>query len=160
MRKVLSLCPTCGQGRMLRPSDAKRAKQCRTCHLRGIAPLGYKATAEKYGQHFAVEVQRTYRLENPSDLERQLMAVLEELELPYEREVMVEAEGRAYLIDFVLFGDRAVEVNGEWVHQFHGERDARKLRALRNLGYDVMVVNETDLQNGIRSHLLAFTGLA
>lgn len=143
---------------MLRPSDAARAKQCRRCHLTEIAPLGYAATAARYGEKFAVAHQRTYRLENPSDLEIQMMAVLDELALTYEREVLVEMGDHCYLIDFVLDGWFAIEVNGSWAHQFHQERDDRKVKALTRAGYRVLVVNERDLSNGIRRHVLEFTG--
>lgn len=144
-------CPTCQQVRLLRKSDAKKAERsgckCFMCSQREKAKKGYAATAAKHGKHSAIEHVQAYRLAHPSALEMQLSTVLTAMGRQFEREVWLEVAGRIYLIDFVVDGVFAIEVNGGWVHQFHAERDQRKMNAIRAEGYRLLVMSDHDVQN-------------
>lgn len=156
-RRIEVRCPTCGRVRKLRPCDAKRAKQCRGCHLTQIAPLGWQATKAKYGEKVAVRHVQQFRRLNPSGLEQIVIEHLDALGVDYTREVWFETpRGKVYLIDFVLPGHRVIEVNGQWAHQFHPERDARKLAALEVAGFDVLALSEEQVKNGVVSALETF----
>ena len=131
---VLHSCPTCGRSRRVRQRDIGRVKQCRHCHLTQIAPLGYAATRAKHGENFAVRFVRDYRLANPSSLEEIVSNWLDCQGMYFEREYWFEVSDEVYLVDFVLPGYIAIEVQGTCVHQFHTERDRRKQALLREAG--------------------------
>lgn len=153
--RVVLICPQCKQGRELRPADARRALErgsvCRLCHLSNIAPLGYEATRAKYGDKFAVHFIRDYLLKHPSRLERKVITALKRLSLSTfqaEREYLFEHGDKCYLIDFVFkrgCEKIAIEVNGDYAHSFHAERDARKIAALRAEGWRVLVLTTQDV---------------
>ena len=148
MAATISLpCNTCGQARNVRRRDVHRIKQCRRCHLTQIASKGYAATQAKYGQKFAVRFVRDYRLANPSSLEQVVMNWLDCQRVCYEREFWLEMTDQVYLVDFII-GCVAVEVNGTWAHQFHVDRDRRKLAALRDCGFAVVALSEADVLTG------------
>lgn len=148
-RKIPVACPTCGVVRLLRPADARRTRLCRKCHLTEIAPLGWQATKARHGEKAAVRFLQTYRLDHPSALEQQMIDTLDRLGILYQREAWIEDPdtGKVYLVDFVLPGNRAIEVNGEWVHQYHFRRDAAKLDLLIRLGYEVLTLTDRDMQH-------------
>lgn len=134
---------------MLRPVDARRTRQCRVCHLRSIAHLGWQATVAKHGREVAcrklVEKQQAYRLENPSSLEVIVEQALQRCRQAYQREALVEISTRFYLVDFLLVDHRvAIEVNGNYAHRQSDEYDAAKHRALAAAGYAVMVITEDE----------------
>lgn len=156
-KRIPTTCPTCGETRMLRPADARRAKQCRRCHLTQIAPLGWQGLKAKHGPKAAVRVVQQYRLAHPSDLEQTVIDHLDALGATYEREAWFETGvGKVYLLDFSLPGQRVIEVNGVYSHSHHQERDRRKLAALRDAGYTVLVLNDDQVKNGVREHLIDF----
>ncbi len=155
-RMTVTTCPTCGSERRIRVADVGRAKQCQRCHLTQIARRGYAATRDKYGQHFAVRFVRDYRLANPSSLEQIVTNWLEEAGIYFEGEYWFETGGGdVFLVDFMLPGCIAVEVNGAWAHSYHVERDRRKLAALRESGFQVVVLSEADIHSGAFVHRLA-----
>lgn len=123
-------------------------KQCRQCHNSQIAPLGYAATKAKYGENFAIQFVRDYRLSHLSNLEQIVRAWLQQQGLWFEREYWLETADRVYLVDFLLPGSVAIEVNGSWAHSHHADRDARKLAALRSEGFTVIVLTEADVLTG------------
>lgn len=140
-------CPTCGAVRHLVPRDAGRTKQCRRCHLQSIAALGYRATAARYGEKWAVRHVQSYRLSAPSSLEQLVADQLNTLNIWYEREVMVTTTTRkSWLVDFVV-GDIAIEVNGFYAHSHHTNRDRRKLKYLRRKYRHVLVLDETNIRH-------------
>jgi len=144
-------CPQCGERRLLRSADAKKAAKehrlCRGCHTSTAGKKGYAATVAKYGEKFSVDFVRKYRLENPSPLEWQVMQQLLQADVPHEREVLVEYGKHAYLVDFII-GNLAIEVNGG-VHIFHQERDARKVRDLRSAGYIPITIPENKVPDAL-----------
>ncbi|GAB4528510.1 MAG: hypothetical protein OHK0046_47400 [Anaerolineae bacterium] len=128
----------CGSVRWLRRTDAERAGQCFHCAQIAKAPLGWKATAKKYGADFGIKAVREWRLENPSDLEQWFMRVAEEMRLTYQREVLLADR---WLIDFVI-ENVAYEVDGYW-HQYRD--DSAKHEAARAAGYELVILEESDL---------------
>lgn len=154
--KVSLICPQCGRGRELRPADARRALKrgsvCRQCHMGNIAPLGYQATREKYGDKFAVQFIRAHLLKHPSGLERKVMRALKRLELStfaVEREYpIIGYNDKWYLVDFVFMRRAekiAIEVNGDYVHSFHAKRDAAKRALLCSNGWRVLTLSDSDV---------------
>lgn len=155
--KVWAYCATPGcEGRWVRPIDAARAERCQKCHCKAIAAKGYAATVAKYGEKFAVMHQRDYRLAHPSNLERMVAGWLDEWRVSYQREVVFEIGSVCFLIDFVIDGRIAIEVQGEWAHSWHQQRDERKLDHLINdSDYTPLVLAEVDIQNGSAKAQLA-----
>jgi very-short-patch-repair endonuclease len=145
-------CPNCGKERWLKKWDALRALQnnclCYRCSQSAKGRLGWLVTTAKWGAETALKHLRNYRLANPSNLEREVMKLLDELSLPYEREVFCECAGRIYLIDFVVAESLAIEVNGDYFHSQRQEADARKIRDLEACAYLVLVLSETQIQMG------------
>lgn len=172
MPKIAVECPKCGSPRLLKPGDARRAIErgsvCKKCHCKRIAPQGYRATAEKHGAKFAVLAAREYRLSHPSDLERKVMSTLEGLrfyEVTIEREYIEIGEGeRWFILDFALFtpeGQYVIEVNGDYVHQYHAERDAAKLATLQAHGWQVLILDSESVRSPrLSQQIAAFVGLA
>lgn len=134
----------CGRERLLSKYDAARAGQCFHCSQREKGKLGYRATVASKGHDFALEYVQAYRLENPSRLELRLIGVLRDMGINYEREVWLKFDDRNYLIDFVINGCHAIEVNGG-CHILHEARDQRKFNAIRSDGYRLLVLEECDL---------------
>lgn len=147
-------CPCCGNTRLLRSADAKKAAKhnrlCQKCHCQMAGKLGYKATVRNKGKDFAIECVRDYRLSNPSSLEQEVMSRLDEAGIRYEREVLLNADVHKYLIDFVIEGSIALEVQGEWAHQFHTERDHNKATAIVRAGYTYIGLLESYAEKVVR----------
>src|SRR5262245_37358882 len=93
-------CPTCRGFRQVRRRDAHKSRQCRKCHLSQIAPRGYAATREKYGNHFALRFVRMYRLDHPSSLEQIVQTWLDGQGIGYEREFTLFQTDHVFLVDF------------------------------------------------------------
>lgn len=145
-------CPECGHVRYLRASDARKAvrkeSKCTRCTARAKGRLGYAATVARHGKTAAIQHVQAHLIAHPSDLEQRVMRVLDQMGMQYEREVWLQTPaGKIYLIDFVIDGVFAIEVNGDWVHQYHIERDQRKMNAIRAEGYRLLVMTTGDVQN-------------
>lgn len=108
---------------------------------------GYQATVRRKGKDFAVNCVQQYRLSNPSVLERQVMDCLNAAGITFEREVLLQHDSRHYLIDFIVAGSIAIEVQGEWAHQFHKSRDEHKAFAILQAGYTYIGLLEQDVRN-------------
>jgi hypothetical protein len=132
MTRIPTPCPTCGKIRYLRPSDAKKTKQCRHCHLKEIAPLGFRAAAEKHGRYFAIDKAREWRLANPSSLEQIVAETLSEIPgIVWQREYEVRYGDQKWFVDFVVHnGHRqiAIEVQSDWVKQQKERTRPKKIK--------------------------------
>lgn len=142
---------TCKCGATKRRTSAT----CKACHNREIAPKGYAAMVARWGEKWAVNHLRDWRLEHPSDLEQLVRAALDTLGVKYEREFKLTARGgrkaHSYLIDFMVrrpsdWTQVAIEINGVWAHQFHSKRDRRKMSLLKRRGYPVIVLSDEDIK--------------
>lgn len=158
------LCPTCGDWRWLLKQAAQRAqaeqRQCGRCARAEIAPMGYAATARKYGVKFAVKHVQAHRRENPSTLEQAIALLLGDLGIDYEREVMIctKASGRkrrCHLADFVING-RVIDVRGEYVHSSDDakRRDTLFERLMKRRGVPMLVIWERDIKSGRAESML------
>jgi len=151
-KRYTVICPTCGNTRLLRSDDAKKAERtnrpCSRCHASIAGKQGYKATVRNKGKDFAVGCVQQYRLSNPSSLEQQVMGALNTAGIAYEREVLLQHDNRHYLIDFIV-GNIAIEVQGEWAHQFHKTRDENKAFAIIRAGYTYLGLLEDQIDKVI-----------
>ena len=137
------LC-ACGRERLLTKYDALRAGQCFHCAQREKGKLGYRATVALHGPDFALEHVQAYLLANPSPNELKVIGILRDMGINHEREVILRYGGSKYLIDFVINGCHAIEVNGG-CHILHEARDQRKFNAIRSDGYRLLVLEACDL---------------
>ncbi len=122
----------CGAVRLLRAADARKVEAtgapCRFCHARLAGKLGYRATVEKYGADFFLEVTQRTQREHPSSAEQKLAAMLDELGATYERQRIVRGSARSFVIDFTLSDGTLVEVNGYWHRRCNLDRDTQLAR--------------------------------
>ncbi len=130
----------------------------RCAELNDMAALGHKGAMvyiERHGYPSLWRLARAWRIGHPSCHERQIMAILEALGVPYEREVEISGLGPFISVDFLIAGDHVVEVNGRCHYDprfDHPNRpntraasDRERVRKLRKAGYQVLVVDYTDL---------------
>ena len=138
--RYLATC-VCGHQRWLNRYAARNAetKPCFKCSQKAKAPKGYAAAVEKWGSGFGLMKFSEWLIAHPSKLEQQVMNVLNNLRVAYQREVRLEN----WLLDFVI-GQQVIEVNGD-IHKFHVERDSRKAQAIREAGYRLLVIGESDM---------------
>lgn len=169
MAKTPTPCPTCGKIRYLRPSDAKKTKQCRHCHLKAIAPLGFQAAAEKHGRNFAIDKARAWRLANPSSLEQVVAEALSEIPgIAWEREYEVRYGDQTWYVDFVVHtGHRqiAIEVQSDWVKQQKIRTRPNKIKIrtgqLRCCFDELIFLDERDIASpGLTNRLNCLLGQA
>lgn len=149
--RVPHICPTCGYIRHLKPTDAAKTKQCRHCHCQEIAPLGFAATAERWGRDFAIRAAARKRKEQPSSLEQQVENALRQIPgIIWEREVAVERDGHnPYFVDFaVTYHSRliALEVNGRFAHRDDDLSASLRLETLFEFFDNVIVLTEDEIQ--------------
>lgn len=151
----------CGNERWLKAADARKAELCGICQRRAAGKLGYAAMAAKYGEKWATRHVQAYRRENPSSLETAVAIILDDLGVRYEREfwLATKAHGkkqRVYLLDFMIAGRLAVEVNGAFVHSSDDaqRRDRRKKQLLKRRGYPLLTLTESDIRKGEAESLL------
>ncbi len=147
--RVAHVCPLCGCIRHLRPADAAKTQNCRHCHCARIAPLGFAATAERWGQDFAIRAAAAWRIAHPSSLERRVEAALSEIEgIVWQREYAVERPGcNPYFVDFVVMvGTKciALEVNGCYVHR--NDCEEQRKCALQPYFDEVVIISEGEVK--------------
>lgn len=124
-------------------------------HQSKAGKAGYASLVAKGKEGLASKKAAEYRLKNPTELERQVIKWLTELDIPFKREVSI---GKFYA-DF-LIGKLVVEVNGRQWHKLEDlrqgqkERDKGKYRAFSELGYTVMVLPESDIVSGEAKNIL------
>lgn len=154
-------CPQCLQERWLKKVDAEKAlaqdSLCYRCTQSQRGKKGFASTVARFGWDFAIQNIRNYRLANPSNLEREIILLLDELGLHYEREVRCDAAPKVYLIDFVI--ERlplviALEIQGAYYHRHRQSEDARKALAIEERGYQLLVITEAQIKSGLARELI------
>ncbi len=135
-------CLVCGHTRWLEKNDAQKAeeKDCFKCSQTKKAPKGFKAAVAKHGVGFGLDKLSAYRMAHPSSLEVEMMNILDEMQLPYHREVRIENK----LVDFLLDDRHVIEVNGD-IHKFKVAQDTHKAHVLREAGYKLLVIRDADM---------------
>lgn len=130
------------------------AEACRSNGAKGAA-----ATLAKHGYAALHAKVVAYRLAHPSRPERQVMALLDELDLSYQREYEPFTGGpwQYTTLDFFLPGfgccGKAIQVNGK-VHNGEAlfnpdgqrpQREAERLAAVRQAGIPVLLLDQRDM---------------
>lgn len=130
----------------------------RSAQVNDMAALGrkgFEAAAAKYGWDFAFQRARCWRLDHPSRPEQQVIAILNQIQVFYQREAQVLGEDVPLAVDFLIDGTtKIIEVNGK-VHTdpFFSDggdrwkREALRLERIRHAGFQVLVVDHHDLLN-------------
>lgn len=149
--RVPHTCPNCGCIRHLEKATAARTLHCRRCHCQQIAPLGFAATAARFGQDFALRAAARWRIEQPSSLERQVEDALRQIPgLTWEREVAVTHAAGVYFVDFaVMWAGRrmVVEANGAFAHRNDTpDAQAARLQMLLIHFEQVITLSERELR--------------
>jgi very-short-patch-repair endonuclease len=154
-----------GKARARQASFAEHQSRAgrRCAETQDMAALGHKgarAYIEKYGYGRLWQLARRWRIDHPSSHEQAVMAILDELGLPYAREVELLGEGAFVSVDFVVAGGGVIEVNGK-VHydpffdhpnypHTRQANDAERVRRLEKAGYQVLVIDHRELGDGER----------
>lgn len=152
-------CSKCGEWRLLRAHDARKAiaedRVCATCQRSAAGRLGFEASMQKYGKDFVINRflgAREYRIQNPSQLERQVAQALDNAKVRYEREVLFTTPDDRIMtaFDFLIEGWLYVEVDGEYIHS---KPDVKKrtefVRAeLTQAGHSLLVLTEREVAGG------------
>jgi predicted AAA+ superfamily ATPase len=163
MTRIPTPCPTCGKTRYLRSSDAKKTKQCRHCHLKAIAPLGFQAAAEKHGRNFAIDKAREWQLANPSSLEQIVAEALSRIPgITWEREYEVRYGEQTWYVDFVVNTSHhqiAIEIQSDWVKQQQTRTRPNKIKIrtgqLRCCFDELIFLDESDITSPGLAHRLS-----
>lgn len=146
-------CPECGEDRLLKSSDARKAiaqnSPCFTCSQRAKGKLGFAAVGgNRARRRIKWRGLQAFRQSRPSDLEQQVIAILDELGIEYVFNDLLESSGgRFYLPDFTfeLTGQRyCIEVNGSYYHSLPGRAQIwrNKKSLLTRRGYKTLVIPE------------------
>lgn len=110
---------------------------------------GYQALVAKGKEGLASKKAAQYRLENPTDLEKQVIKWLDEFKVNYQREVKIDK----FYADFII-GTLVIEVNGKQWHELEDlrsgqkERDKGKYQKFSELGYTILVLPESKIIDG------------
>lgn len=139
----------------------------RSAQVNDMSALGRKGaqvTMRRYGYAFLFEAVRLWRMQHPSSHEQAVMAHLDYLNYPYQREAVVLPD-RFIAVDFYLpdCDDAVIEVEGR-VHtdprfdhprreQTRRELDAHRRRKLERAGFRVLVLTPTDLASAFDTRL-------
>ena len=117
--RYAAVCPHCFEKRYLPRYHAVHDRVCKRC-----------AGADN---------GRSWHLRNPSGPERNIMRQLEDMGIPYEREVRY----LYYNLDFVIYGTHVIEVNGGKIHTDLGnpERDQIRLQRIQQC-YPLLVITD------------------
>lgn len=133
----------------------------RSAEVNDMAALGHRgaiAYIHKYGYARLFRLARSWRLENPSSHERQVMAILDEQGVTYEREAEILGENAYVSVDFYLPDlAKVIEVNGK-IHydplfdhpnypNTRKAKDQERLRKLEKAGFQVLVIDHRDLKD-------------
>lgn len=123
----------------------------RSAEVNDMAALGRKGArvyVAKYGMDKLLAKVRKWRIEHPSQPERQVICILNSLGFTYTREVEV----LNYSVDFLLPNHLIIEVNGkphyDPLFDESGQRQAKeaeRLSQLESAGYHVLVLDHREM---------------
>jgi len=167
-----------GLARAAQPSFQEHQRRAgkRSAEVNDMGLLGHKgamAFIEKYGYPKLYRLARDWRLGHPSRYERQMMAMLDEMAVRYEREVELLGEQTFVSVDFYLPDTgHVIEINGK-VHydplfdhpnypNTRQANDVRRMERLRKAGYAVLVLDYREMgvkrQDELRDRVVEFVG--
>lgn len=119
---------------------------------------GYAKMVELGKGDLASEKAADWRFEHPSDLEKIVIGLLTQYNLPVDRQYREVKVGR-YYVDF-KYGDYVIEVNDDTWHtnDFHGDdrvsHDQGKYAYLREQGYTIIILSEKIVRSGEVEYLI------
>lgn len=147
--------------------EFQRAARAKVKHESLVASgrRGAQATIAKYGYEVMFQKCRRYRLNNPSRPERQMMQLLADLGIEFEREWRIGDSH--YTVDFKFCNQpKIIEVHGA-VHQNldvarRVKRDGIKQGLLAAAGIEWLYVTDVELRDvdGIREKVACFAQIA
>ena len=144
-------CPNehCQETRWLRAYDARKGCMCNRCKRSLGGKASYAAMMEKDPEKM-VKIAREYRLANPSEPERHVMALLKQIGVQYEREyIWSDNAGRWYILDFVVIHKGhvigGIEVNGYW-HKANPKKVDRDRRLAERWPAPLLVIEAKNLK--------------
>lgn len=163
-------CVRCARVRFLKRWDYDKAirsdSPCRRCQQSAAGKLGFAAAmlGGLRARRKAWQARQTYRLNHPSDLELTTCATLKSLGIPFTREVLFESTaGNFWLVDFIIPGGFAIEVQGEYWHSTPRQRrvDGYKKGFLTRRNYDLLRLEESVIRGGTAKLVIAeFLGVS
>jgi hypothetical protein len=124
--------------------------------MSAVGRRGYESSVGKYGHAGWLERSAKTRRARPTDLERQVAAILNRLGVAHEREYILFGDTQSpIVVDFALLGKwQVIEVFGR-PHTEPGlnngnprgraERDEARLRRLEEAGYLVLVIDHRQM---------------
>lgn len=152
-----SKCPTHSPKVNLKERNSKVAKAFKINNPNGFTAQrshaghnGFLATGANKGWEKANEKARQWRMEHPSQPEREVIKILQSLSYWFEREALIFDNCP---VDFLLKNNLVIEVNGHQFKPSFGEVDSReekqvkKIRRLQEAGYQVLVLDSRKQAN-------------
>ncbi|MEL7433586.1 MAG: hypothetical protein AAFN11_06540 [Chloroflexota bacterium] len=134
--------------------------------MQRISKLGAQAVLEKYGRSYLLSLVRSYRLNNPSNLEQKvekvIAALAPKLNFEWEREYQwIGASESHWLLDFLIYlnGEEvAIEINGSYYHSQPDRIRKDKLKAIdagmRFDRYIVITEEQLNEQQDLEAYIL------
>lgn len=135
----------------------RNAGRCcaKTHDMAALGHRGARVFIERYGYPRLWRLARAWRLDHPSKHERQVMAILDGLGVPYAREVELLGADAYVSVDFLVAGEHVIEVNGKCHYDplfdhpnypnTRAAGDRERVRKLQRAGFRVLVVDYRDL---------------
>lgn len=148
-------CGICGLTYGLRKHDARKAvaenRTCKKCQTSAAGKRGYKVTAAKLGNDFALQAVIKTQLANPSKPEQQIAVWLDELGVSYTRQVIVNLATSRYIVDFMLADGRGIEGAGGYYHARNKQSKDEQLAEMMIVLFltDDLVMKNPDAAFGI-----------
>ncbi len=132
----------------------RAARACvKTESLQAAGAAGFKAFCQKHGPEAAAKRFADWRREHPSILERIVRGWLDEWNVFYLSEAVVE--GCTVYPDFLILGlGLVVECDGRGWHAMRSEYDSWRDELLRAQGYTVLRLAESAIRDGSAREIL------
>lgn len=142
-------CEMCSADRWVYSWDLDQ-KICGQCQRVLAGEASFRLEVQRIGYRAAIELRaKRMRDEMPSEPERQLMSLLDELGVEYKRQEIVwftkpdTGDPGAFIIDFLISGKLLINVDGYW-HRF-SERKKKRDALLAALFPEVVHITDIEL---------------
>lgn len=157
--KVPVTC-ACGSVRWLTPCDARQDRPCAHCRDVERGKKGYKATMAKHGKAATQRAILASVTNRPSYAEEIVATWLIEAGIPFAFQQLLDTnpdhpKAAWFILDFVVGGELAIEVNG-WGHKLP-DRQRRDLKLRKYWTGELITITTDDLRNQrqvVRENLL------
>ena len=129
-------------------------------HMAKLARKGWQALVDRRGLFGAHDVLRQWRLAHPSELEQIVAGALDDLDIEYDREVVLTDGEQFSTLDFTV-GMVGIEIDGSMTHggklthEKQAVYDAIKAELCQQAGFRLVRLPESVVRNGrLRTMLL------